>query len=53
MDEHLPAGEGDFDFNQFFALLSHLSLNPLYTIEPHEEAHLRRGLEAVKKYIPE
>jgi hypothetical protein len=26
-------------------------LNPLYTIEPHEEAHLWKGLEAVKKYI--
>jgi hypothetical protein len=28
-----------------------LNLNPLYTIEPHEEAHLWRGLEAVKEYI--
>jgi sugar phosphate isomerase/epimerase len=51
MDEHLPVGEGGFDFNQFFALLSQYKLNPLYTIEPHEEAHLWRGLEAVKKYI--
>ena len=51
MDEHLPVGEGGFDFNQFFALLSQYKLNPLYTIEPHEEAHLRRGLEAAKKYI--
>jgi len=51
MDEHLPVGEGGFDFNLFFTLLSQLNLNPLYTIEPHEEAHLWRGLEAVKKYI--
>jgi sugar phosphate isomerase/epimerase len=51
MDEHLPMGEGGFDFNQFFTLLSQYHLNPLYTIEPHEEAHLWRGLEAVKKYI--
>jgi sugar phosphate isomerase/epimerase len=51
MDEHLPVGEGEFDFYQFFTLLSQLNLNPLYTIEPHEEAHLQRGLEAVKKYI--
>ena len=51
MDEHLPMGEGGFDFNQFFNLLSQYHLNPLYTIEPHEEAHLWRGLEAVKKYI--
>jgi sugar phosphate isomerase/epimerase len=51
MDEHLPMGEGDFDFDRFFNLLSQLGLNPIYTIEPHEEAHLWRGLEAVKKYI--
>ncbi len=51
MDEHLPVGEGRFDFKQFFSLLSQYNLNPLYTIEPHEEAHLWRGLEAVKKYI--
>ena len=52
MDEHLPMGEGGFDFNQFFVLLSQRDLNPLYTLEPHEEAHLWRGLEAAKKYIP-
>jgi sugar phosphate isomerase/epimerase len=51
MDEHLPMGEGGFDFNQFFALLSQHRLNPIYTIEPHEEAHLWRGLEAIKKYV--
>ncbi len=51
MDEHLPVGEGGFDFDQLFTLLSQLNLNPLYTIEPHEEAHLWRGLQAVKKYI--
>jgi sugar phosphate isomerase/epimerase len=51
MDEHLPVGEGNFNFDQFFKLLSKFQLNPIYTIEPHEEAHLWRGLEAVKKYI--
>jgi sugar phosphate isomerase/epimerase len=51
MDEHLPLGEGEFDFHQFFTLLSQLKLKPIYTLEPHEEDHLRRGLEAVKKYI--
>ncbi|HUL23324.1 MAG TPA: sugar phosphate isomerase/epimerase family protein [Thermodesulfobacteriota bacterium] len=50
-DEHLPVGEGEFDFPQFFTLLSRSNLTPLYTIEPHEEAHLWRGLKAVKKYI--
>ena len=51
MDEHLPMGEGDFDFDQFFSLLSRSQLDPIYTIEPHEEAHLWRGLKAVEKYI--
>ena len=51
MDEHLPMGEGSFDFGQYFSLLSRSQLNPIYTIEPHEEAHLWRGLEAVGKYI--
>jgi sugar phosphate isomerase/epimerase len=51
MDEHLPMGEGGFDFDRFFNLLSEFRLNPIYTIEPHEEAHLWRGLEAVQKYI--
>jgi sugar phosphate isomerase/epimerase len=51
MDEHLPMGEGGFDFDRFFNLLSKFRLNPIYTIEPHEEAHLWRGLKAVKKYI--
>jgi sugar phosphate isomerase/epimerase len=52
MDEHLPMGEGNFDFDQFFELLSQFQINPIYTIEPHEEAHLWKGLEAVKRYIP-
>lgn len=53
MDEHLPMGEGDFEFDQFFKLLSQFRLTPLYTIEPHEEAHLWRGLKALRKYIGE
>ena len=51
IDEHLPVGDGDFAFDEFFHLLSQFGLNPIYTIEPHEEAHLRRSLQAVKKYI--
>jgi sugar phosphate isomerase/epimerase len=50
-DEHLPMGEGSFDFDQFFNLLSQFQLNPIYTIEPHQEDHLRRGLEAAQRYI--
>jgi len=51
MDEHLPIGEGTFDFKGFFRLLSQFELNPVYTIEPHEEPHLWRSLEAVKRYV--
>ena len=50
-DEHLPIGEGGFDFDGFFKLLGQFKLNPIYTIEPHSEDHLWRALEAVKKYI--
>ena len=50
-DEHLPLGEGTFPFDQFFSLLSESKLNPIYTIEPHEEEHLRRGMQAMRKYI--
>ena len=51
MDEHLPIGEGSFDFEQLFALLSQYRLSPIYTLEPHQEDHLRRGLEAIRKYV--
>jgi sugar phosphate isomerase/epimerase len=50
-DEHLPMGEGTFSFDQFFKLLAQQGLSPIYTIEPHEEEHLKRGLQALKKYI--
>jgi sugar phosphate isomerase/epimerase len=51
MDDHLPVGEGSFDFDQFFGLLSKMKLNPIYTLEPHQEDHLWRGLKAIQKYI--
>ena len=51
MDEHLPPGEGTFPFDEFFALLSQFKLVPIFTIEPHGEEHLRKGLAAVRKYI--
>ncbi len=51
MDEHLPMGEGKFDFREIFSLFSRLELTPILTLEPHEEAHLWRSLEAIRKYI--
>jgi len=50
-DDHLPMGEGSFDFRELFSLFSRWGLQPIYTLEPHQEDHLWRGLEAVKQYI--
>ncbi len=51
MDEHLPIGEGSFNFDLFFKLLQQYQIHPIFTIEPHEESHLWRGLEAVRRFI--
>ncbi len=51
MDEHLPVGEGRFNFSELFSLFSRWRLNPIHTLEPHEETHLWRSLEAVKRYL--
>ena len=51
MDDHLPAGEGGFDFAELFDLLDRRGLHPVYTIEPHEEAHLWKGLKAVREFL--
>ncbi|MFZ3073339.1 MAG: sugar phosphate isomerase/epimerase family protein [Thermodesulfobacteriota bacterium] len=50
-DEHLVVGEGAIDFNLFFALLKKRSKNPVYTIEPHGEAALQKGLLAVERFL--
>ena len=50
MDEHLPIGEGNFDFEGFFNLLSRSGLDPVYTIEPHQEDHLWRSMRAMERY---
>jgi len=50
-DEHLPMGEGSFDFDQFFGLLSQSQLRPIFTIEPHQEDHLWRGIKAAEGYL--
>jgi len=44
-------GEGEFDFEGFFGLLTQRSLKPILTLEPHEEEHLWRGLKAIQKYL--
>lgn len=50
-DEHLPLGEGNIDAEGFFQLLSIEKLRPIFTIEPHQEEHLWRGMKAVEKLI--
>ncbi len=50
-DDHLPAGDGEIDFDLFFQLIKRYDINPIYTIEPHKVEHLGRSLEMCKKYL--
>jgi sugar phosphate isomerase/epimerase len=50
-DQHLPPGDGKFDFTGFFRHLLTQRLSPLYTLEVHQEEDLPRSFEAVKAYL--
>jgi sugar phosphate isomerase/epimerase len=50
-DQHLPPGDGKFDFTGFFRHLWTRRLSPLYTLEVHQEGDLPRSFEAVKGYL--
>ena len=50
-DDHLPLGQGQIDFDGIFACLKAKRLQPIYTIEPHEEEHLEPSLRALEKYF--
>lgn len=50
-DEHLPLGLGQIDFEEIFACLKAQHLQPIYTIEPHQEEHLEPSLRALEKYL--
>lgn len=50
-DDHLPIGDGAIDFPLFFRFVGELLNEPIYTIEPHGEEVLIKGLEAVAKYL--
>jgi sugar phosphate isomerase/epimerase len=50
-DEHLPLGLGQIDFDGIFACLKARHLQPIYTIEPHQEEHLEPSLRALEKYL--
>jgi len=50
-DDHLPLGHGEMDFHELFALLERMSLRPIFTVEPHEEAHLWSSITALQRYL--
>lgn len=50
-DDHLPVGEGVIDFDEFFGCLREYTTDAVITIEAHGEEEVRRGLEAVKRYL--
>ena len=51
-DDHLPVGDGEIDFSLFFSLIKRYSPDqPVYTIEPHGEEVLWRGLRTVMEYL--
>lgn len=51
MDQHLPPGDGTFDFIGFLRYLRAQRLSPLYTLEVHQEEDLPRSFETVTRYL--
>jgi sugar phosphate isomerase/epimerase len=51
VDQHLPPGDGKFDFIGFMRHLHQRQLAPLYTLEVHQEEDLSRGFERVTGYL--
>lgn len=50
-DQHLPPGDGGFDFPGFFRFMWEQGLSPIYTLEIHREEELLRGIETVRRYL--
>ncbi len=48
-DEHLPIGDGDFDFTTLFRELQ--GIDCAYTLEAHSVDHARKSLERLKEYL--
>jgi len=48
LDEHLPVGDGNFPFRDFFGIIRKKGINPIITVESHTEKHLWRMLENIK-----
>ncbi len=49
-DQHLPIGDGTFDFQRFFELLKNKDC--IYTLEAHTPDAVKKSIEMVKKFIP-
>lgn len=50
-DEHLPIGEGSIDFGRLITLIEKYAPDPVYTIEPHGEGAIERGVEAITRFL--
>ncbi|RLB07347.1 MAG: sugar phosphate isomerase/epimerase [Deltaproteobacteria bacterium] len=50
-DQHLPPGDGKFDFPKFFRFLGNQQHTLIYTLEVHQEEELARSFEMVRKYL--
>jgi len=48
-DQHLPPGDGNFDFDKLFSRLKNRDI--IYTLEAHTREHVLTGIERLKKYI--
>jgi sugar phosphate isomerase/epimerase len=50
-DDHLPVGQGTFDFESLFGLFRIRGISPLITLEPHREEHLVESLAGLAKVM--
>ena len=49
-DEHLPVGQGNFDFPGLFSSLKLKNIKPLITLEPRSESDLFASLNALDRF---
>jgi len=48
LDEHLPVGQGNFPFHEFFRMLRDQGGDPIITVESHTEKDLWQAIENIK-----
>ena len=49
-DDHAPVGEGEIDFNQYFALLQRFAPQAVWTLEAHSRSSLERAIKNVAPF---